>query len=176
MARHRSENEVSKDAIFCDRAVAYDVNNVDILPALVFLALDPMPVQVGEEAVDVGRAGRVAVPFAGVVAQERLVGQVCGSLCRSKLVSGFCLVSRHEGTVGRTSRTCLRWLMKYCWRCLYRSAPMRFAPPAITASLVSPGARRVACSWAEVYALRVPAELDPSVSLMPPEFMRLEVQ
>ena len=50
------------------------VDIVDVLLALVHLALDPMPVQVAEEMVDVFGRRRVAFPLADVERQQGLVG------------------------------------------------------------------------------------------------------
>lgn len=60
----------------CSNTKTHDVDDVDVFASLVLFALDPVAVEVGEEPVDVGSAGRVAVPLAGVVAEEGFVGQV----------------------------------------------------------------------------------------------------
>lgn len=56
----------------------YDVDNIDVLPPLVLLPLDPVPVKVGEETVDVSRSGGVPIPLLGVVTEERLIGEIFG--------------------------------------------------------------------------------------------------
>lgn len=54
----------------------HDVDDVDVFAPFVLFAFDPVAVEVGEEPVDVGSAGGVPVPLAGVVAEEGFVGQV----------------------------------------------------------------------------------------------------
>lgn len=66
-----------------------DVDDVDVFAAFVLFAFDPVAVEVGEEPVDVGSAGRVAVPLAGVVAEEGFVGQVGGLLQRGSSIGEF---------------------------------------------------------------------------------------
>jgi len=55
--------------------LAHRVDWVDVLPALVLLALDPVPVEIGEQSVDIRRADRVALPLVRIVAQQLIVRQ-----------------------------------------------------------------------------------------------------
>lgn len=45
------------------------IHRVDAFATLVLLSLDPVPVEVGEQAVDIIGASRVSVPLLGVVSQ-----------------------------------------------------------------------------------------------------------
>jgi hypothetical protein len=74
----KERGEVSNKNQWRVNGKTYDVDNVDVLPPLVLLPLDPVPVEVSEETVDVSRSGCVPVPFLGVVTKERLIGEIFG--------------------------------------------------------------------------------------------------
>lgn len=58
----------------------HNVYRVHAFAALVSFPLDPMAVEVGEEAVDVVGTGGVSVPFLGIVLEQCLVLQGFGVL------------------------------------------------------------------------------------------------
>lgn len=61
-----------------------NVDHVDVLPAFVLFALDPMSVQVREQAMHVRRAVRVPIPLPDVVAKECFIREILGRLQVSK--------------------------------------------------------------------------------------------
>lgn len=81
--RPESARETTKDDILsADR-----VNVVDTLPSLILFTLDPVPVEIDQQPVDVVGSRRVAVPLLGVVNEERQVVQGIGCLSHASEVT-----------------------------------------------------------------------------------------
>ena len=57
------------------RRETHSVYGIDALPALVAFPLNPMPVEVSEETVDVVCASRVPIPLLCIVPQQRFILQ-----------------------------------------------------------------------------------------------------
>ena len=62
------------------RRETHSVYGIDALPALVAFPLNPMPVEVSEQSVDVICTSRVSVPLLGIIPQQRLVLERVGCL------------------------------------------------------------------------------------------------
>ena len=60
--------------------MAYRIHGIDPFPPLVALSLDPMSIEISKKTIDIVGAGRVTVPFCGVIAEEGFVLTCVGCL------------------------------------------------------------------------------------------------